>query len=64
MTDAQLFKELSALPDALKKEVADFIAFLKRPPKQEKIKTRPLGLMKGKVVMHKNFDDPIPGFEN
>ena len=62
MTDAQLYQELSSLPDSLKKEVVDFIAFLKqkKDPKQKK---RILGLAKGKIVIKDNFDDPIPGFE-
>jgi hypothetical protein len=64
MTDAQLFKEFSNLPDSLKKEVADFIAFLKQKVNQGQKKTRPLGLMKGKIIVHKNFDDPVPGFED
>ena len=63
MTDAQLYKELSTLPDTLKQEVAKFIANLKQKATIEKKKTRPLGLMRGKIVIHKNFDDLIPGFE-
>ena len=63
MTDAQLYKELITLPEALKQEAADFIAFLKQKS-QPKQKQRPLGLAKGKIIIKDNFDDPIPGLEN
>jgi hypothetical protein len=63
MTDAQLYRELSSLPDSLKKEVADFIAFLKQKSQTKQKKVRTLGLAKGKIVIKDNFDDPIPGFE-
>lgn len=63
MTDAQLYKELSSLPDSLKKEVADFIAFLKQKAQPKERTIRTLGLAKGKIVIKDNFDDPIPGIE-
>ena len=66
MTNEQLYKDLSSRPDSLKQEVADFIAFLKQKsqqPKEEKL-VRKLDLLKGKVIIHDNFDDPIPGFED
>jgi len=63
MTDAQLYKELSSLPDSLKQEVADFIAFLKQKVQPKEKKQRTLGLAKGKIVIKDSFDDPIPGFE-
>ena len=63
MSDAQLYKELSSLPDSLKQEVADFIAFLKQKAQPKEKKQRILGLAKGKIVIKDNFDDPIPGFE-
>ena len=59
----QLYKELSSLPDSLKQEVADFIAFLKQKAFPKETKTRPLGLAKGKIIVKDSFDDPIPGFE-
>jgi hypothetical protein len=63
MTDTQLYQELSALPDSLKQEVADFITFLKQKAQPAESKKRPLGLAKGKIVIKDNFDDPIAGFE-
>jgi hypothetical protein len=63
MTDAQLYRELSSLPDTLKQEVADFIAFLKQKAQPNEKNIRPLGLAKGKIIINDSFDDPIPGFE-
>jgi len=63
MTDAQLYQELSSLPDSLKQEAADFIAFLKQKVQATEPQKRPLGLAKGKIFIKDNFDDPIPGFE-
>jgi len=60
MTDAQLYQELSALPDSLKQEVADFITFLKQKVQPKEPKERPLGLAKDKIFIKDNFDDPIP----
>jgi len=59
VTDAQLYQELSSLPDAQKKEVADFIALLKQKnaPKPTK---RILRLAKGKIIIKDTFNDPIP----
>jgi hypothetical protein len=67
MSDLQLLTKLSALPPHLQAEVADFIDFLSQkelkkksdPPRRKMIP----GLAKGKIRMKKNFDDPIPGFE-
>jgi hypothetical protein len=63
MTDQQLYKELSSLPDSLKQEVVDFIAFLKQKAHPKENKLRPLGLARGKIIIKDNFDDPIPGIE-
>ncbi len=63
MTDAQLYKELSSLPDILKQQVADFIAFLKQKNAPKHTHTRLLGLAKGKIVIKDNFDDPIADFD-
>ncbi len=62
MTDAQLYKDLINLPESLKKEAADFIAFLKQKSGPAN-KKRPLGLAKGRIVIKDNFDDPVPGME-
>jgi len=52
------------LPGSLKKEVEDFIDFLKlKAKKAEPIKTRKAGLAKGLIKMKDNFDEPIEGFK-
>lgn len=65
MTDLQLFTEISSLPNELKKEVQDFVAFLKtRAKKQEPIKQRQFGAAKGFFVMHEDFDEPLEDFKD
>ena len=65
MTDLQLFTELSSLPKDLKKEVEDFIAFLKtKARKQRPIKQRQFGAAKGFFVMHDDFDKPLEDFKD
>ncbi len=63
MTDLQLYRELTSLPESLKQEAAKFIALLKQKAQSEQKKVRPLGLAKGKIIIKPNFDDPIPGLE-
>ena len=63
MTDAQLIKEVSALPVHLKQEVADFVAFLKDKYFTDSASPRRLDQAKGKIILKDNFDDPIPGME-
>lgn len=65
MTDLRLYTELSALPNDLKKEVQDFIAFLKNKAKGQKpIKQRQFGAAKGFFVMHDDFDEPLEDFKD
>jgi Protein of unknown function (DUF2281) len=64
MTDFQLHKEINSLPDDLKKEVSDFVAFLKQKTKQGKgIKKRTFGYAKGFFTMAKDFDEPLDDFK-
>ncbi len=59
MTDLQLYSELSSLPADVKKEVQDFIAFLKtRTGKQNSGKQRKFDTAKGFFKMHADFDEP------
>jgi len=60
MNTAQLISQIEALPDNLKEEVADFVAFLaqKHNPKKE-IKERQLGVGKGMFEMSPDFDEPL-----
>ncbi len=68
MTDIQLYKEIESLPDSLKKQVSDFVAFLKEKSKQtsEKKEKKPVpqfGRLKGKITMSDDFDEPLEEFK-
>jgi hypothetical protein len=60
-----LIDKLNSLPEDLKKEVEDFIDFLKfkdekpKPPKQQIV----LGLAKGMITMKDDFDEPLEDFK-
>jgi len=59
MNDPESYSKLVALPDELKKEADDFVAFLKtRMAGQETTKSRIPGLAKGLVKMSSDFDEP------
>jgi hypothetical protein len=65
MTDLQLFTELSSLPQELKKEVQDFIRFLKTKARGQKpVKQRQFGAAKGFFVIHDDFDEPLEDFKD
>ncbi len=60
MSSADLLVKFNGLPEDLRKQVVDFIdALLKRAPKPEHPKKRPIGLMKGKIRMADDFDEPL-----
>lgn len=64
MTDFGLYKEFSALPTDLKKEVKEFIQLLKaKAKKQNRIKQRKFGSAKGFFTMHADFDEPLDDFK-
>ncbi len=66
MSDIDIYIQLSTLPDDLKKEVGNFVAFLKSK-KTTKIKTKkPVksGLAKGLIEMKEDFDDPLEDFKD
>ncbi len=64
MTDIQLYTKLSGLPPNLKKEVVDFIDFIKYKSARGALKSkkRIAGQAKGLISMKDSFDDPIEGF--
>ena len=65
MSDALLIAHITALPENLKSEVADFVAFLEYKHKPEtKIKERQLGGLKGAFKMAPNFDEPLEEFKD
>jgi Protein of unknown function (DUF2281) len=64
MTDFQLYAQISALPADLKKEVSDFVEFLKQKAKPKtKLKKRQLGVAKGLITMSPDFDEPLEDFK-
>jgi hypothetical protein len=64
VTDFQLNKEINSLPAELKKEVSDFVAFLKGKTKPGKrIRQRQFGYAKGFFKMAKDFDAPLDDFK-
>ncbi len=55
--------DIDSLPLSLKKEVADFVTFLKmKSKKKSSIKQREFGYAKGKIQLSKDFDDPLDKF--
>lgn len=65
MTDSYLYSELLSLPTELKKEVRDFIMFLKNKSNiQNQRKQRKFGAAKGFFKIKSNFDDPIEDFKD
>ena len=60
MTDVQLYTEISSLPADLKKQVSNFVEFLKQKKQSNaKIKKRQLGAAKGLIKMSPDFDAPL-----
>lgn len=67
MTDLQLYKEIESLPEELKKQVSDFVEFLKQKTKRSsvKTKTRKAGIAKGYFgKMSDDFDEPLEEFKD
>ncbi len=65
MSDLQLYITIKSLPENIKKEVFDFIDFLKYKNHigQPKKKERKFGYAKGMIKMHPDFDDPLDDFK-
>jgi hypothetical protein len=65
MTDLSLYNQIASLPGDLKKEVADFVAFLKqRSKKKESIKERKFGYAKNFFTIASDFDEPLEDFKD
>ncbi len=65
MTDLQLYSQITALPADLKKEVSDFVEFLKQKTKPNaKPKERQFGYAKGFFKMAPDFDEPLEDFKD
>ncbi|MEI6142981.1 MAG: DUF2281 domain-containing protein [Mariniphaga sp.] len=63
MTTTMLFTKINSLPPSLKKEVDDFVEFLKAKKRKNRIKERKFGCAKGLIVMHDDFDAPLEDFK-
>ncbi len=64
MDDIEIYIKLSTLPDPLKKEIDDFVDFLKMKVVEKKsTKIRKAGLAKGLVEMKEDFDEPLEDFD-
>ena len=64
MTDTQLLTQINTLPTEQKKQVADFVQFLKYQRKtKRKIKERKFGYAKGFFKMADDFDEPLDDFK-
>ncbi len=64
MTDIQLLNQISSLPKNMKKEVADFVEFLKQKSKSQiQIKKRKFGYAKDFFKMADDFDEPLEDFK-
>ena len=65
MTDASIYIKLAALPDEMKKEVNDFVDFLKsKTTTKGKVGVkRQAGLAKGLIQMRDDFDEPLEDFK-
>jgi hypothetical protein len=64
MTNTSLKIDIESLPISLRKEVADFVAFLKTKNKRKTtVKCREFGYAKGKIQLSKDFDEPLDIFK-
>ncbi len=65
MTDLQLYTQISSLPADLKKEVSDFVEFLKQKAKPKtRLKKRQLGAAKGLIAISPDFEEPLEDFKD
>lgn len=65
MADIDIYTKLTTLPDSLKKEVNDFVDFLKSKSvtKRKNKPQRKPGLAKGLIQMEDDFDEPLDDFK-
>lgn len=64
MTDTILKLEINSLPKEMRKEIADFVEFLKKKSKSKpQLKVREFGFAKGKIKLSPDFDEPLEDFK-
>ncbi|MCZ4225316.1 type II toxin-antitoxin system VapB family antitoxin [Pedobacter rhodius] len=67
MSQAHIFDKIKMLPPNYQQEVEDFIDFISEKSARNKAKQgnkRTLGLLKGKMKVSKDFDEPLTDFQN
>ncbi len=65
MNAQTLLTEISTLPKALREEVSEYVALLKKKAKANaKLKSREFGFAKGKIKLAPDFDEPLEEFKN
>jgi hypothetical protein len=65
MTTGTLNFDINSLPKHLRKEVADFIDYLKQKNlRSDKPKKREFGFAKGKIKLASDFDKPLDEFKD
>ncbi|GAB3947059.1 hypothetical protein GCM10028805_18620 [Spirosoma harenae] len=63
MSTTALLTEIKSLPPELRREVEDFVAFLRtKIQRVTELKEREFGYAKGKVRMSDDFDEPLDEF--
>jgi hypothetical protein len=63
-SELELLALLSKLPDSLKLEILHYTEFLvNKCSENDSTKKRKAGLLKGKIWMSDDFDDPLEEFE-
>ncbi|HRN36043.1 MAG TPA: DUF2281 domain-containing protein [Flavobacteriales bacterium] len=64
MAAQDLFVKINSLPEDIRKELEEYVdKLLKRLKKEPKAK-RPIGLMKGKIWIADDFDEPLEDFKD
>ncbi|MBF0113163.1 MAG: DUF2281 domain-containing protein [Desulfamplus sp.] len=59
MKTEQLLNKIEILPPELQKQVSDFVLFLCKQNQQQLIKKRTVGEYRGKIRIHKDFDQEL-----
>ncbi|TCD12625.1 DUF2281 domain-containing protein [Pedobacter frigidisoli] len=67
MSQAQIFEKIKRIPAAYQQEVEDFIDFILQKKTTKELgenKKRKIGLLKGKMKMSADFDEPLNDFKD
>lgn len=67
MGQVQLVEKIKKIPPAYQQEVEDFIDFIlskRQSAVAKKVNPRKIGLLKGKLKMAEDFDDPLEDFKD